>query len=162
MITKPMETGQRLELERERVHTRIARAWKANGHSWTDAQINAAVDAEMARLYPSKPEQLGLPGMQAHETEPAGPSTKAMAFSSYHDRKAGTRRDRIYDLLDKAGSHGMTREELAEALEIKEGGVTQAVRQLIDSREACEPFKRESKARQLVAVVVLAKHWRQA
>jgi hypothetical protein len=163
MITPSRKDGQRMELERLRSHTRIANEWKANGrHTWSDAEIESAVDADLARRYPPKPQQMGLPGMPAEVpvTEPE-PSTKAMAFNSY-DRKAGTRRNQIYDLLDRAGARGMTREELAEALEIKEGGVTQPVRQMIDSREACEPFKRESKARQLVAVVVLAKHWRQA
>ncbi len=65
MITKPPGNGQRLELERIRIHTPDCEGVRDNGYTWTNAQIDAAVDAEMARRYPPKTEQLALPGMPA-------------------------------------------------------------------------------------------------
>ena len=160
IIAKPSIDGHRLESERIRLHTMIAKAWKAKGYTWTDAQIDAAVEAELAKRYPPKQSQLNLPGMPADRQESERPehSTKAVSLKVY-ERKSGTRRDQVYDLLDRAGKRGMTREELAESLGIKDGGVSQAVRDLIDCREACEPFTRDSKAGLPVNVVVLKKHW---
>ncbi len=161
MITKPPGNGQRLELERIRIHTQIAKAWRDNGYTWTNAQIDAAVDAEMARRYPPKTEQLALPGMPGDEVAEAKPkpSAKAVALKTF-ERKAGTRRTQVYDLLDRAGAHGLTREEMAATLGVKDGGVSQVVRDLLNSREAFEPFERNSKAGLPVGVIVLAKHHR--
>lgn len=164
MIQKPSIDGHRLELERIKIHDRICRAWKAKGYSWTSEQAEKATDAELLRIYPPIARQQTLPGMPTEPeaaAESCEPSTKVMALKSI-ERKYGKRRQQVYDLLDQAGAHGMTREELAEAIGVKEGGVTQTVRDLLDAREACEAFKRLSRAKEKVWVIVLAKHWRPA
>lgn len=145
---------RRAASEREKLRYSIVRDMRCAGR-WdaSDAEIDAELDRREADLAKRRAaaRQLQLPlldvGQVAAETKRAAcQSTRPLRISV---------RARVSELLEQAGSGGLTREELALQLGVKEGTVSAAVRYLLDRDLACEPSKRVSSCGNQVAVVVL-------
>ncbi len=98
--------------------------------------------------------------MLAAPLPPLSQQCKGDSYRETEHKRVG-RRAEVYDLLDRAGPEGMSREQMAAERGVKEGCVSAAVRHLIRyERVACEPRTTMSSAGQKVGVVVLLKHLR--
>lgn len=139
---------------RQKLRFQIVRTWRSGGRfDFSDAELNAEVDRRLAAKLQNERRQYQLPladyGAVAAETKRT--ACKASRQSRIN------RRQQITDLLEEAGSEGMTREQIAKALDCKEGYVSSPVFYLLKHGEACEPFKRKTSAGFDAGVVMLNK-----
>lgn len=156
MIVREMVESdpRRAANEREKLRYCVVRDMRSAGR-WdaSDLEVEAELDrreADLARRRAAE-RQLQLPlldvGQVAAETKRAScAASRSLRISV---------RARVTELLEHAGTGGLTREQLAQQLGVKEGTVSAAVRYLLDQDVACEPTKRISSCGNPVAVVVL-------
>lgn len=105
----------------------------------TDAELNAAIDAEIERRRP-KPIQLGLLDTGANAA-----ASRAESFQR-SERKATSRRIAVLEEYERAGHRGLTRYELAQRLGCEQCSVTRTVQELLTSLQLCELRERRKSA----------------
>ena len=147
---------RRMAADRKRISSQVVTEWRSAGrYDYSDAEIDAEIDRRYADLSRRRAEsrQLQLPLMDVGQV-----AAKAKRDSCRSTRQARIgRRARVVELLEQAGSRGMTREEIAAAIpKCKDSSVSSPVRYLLDRDLACEPLTRASSAGIQVAVVVLS------
>lgn len=145
------------EREHCRIRTQVIREWRIAGrYDFTDAELNAEIDRRLVALQQklSAAGQAQLPLMDVDQV-----STQAKKDACKSSRQLRiVLRSRIVELLEVAGSDGLTREQMASVLNVKEGYVSSPVRYLIDHSEvACIVGTRQTKAGKEAGVVVLKK-----
>ena len=145
--------------ERDALRWQIVSEWRSDGRfDYSEAELNTEIDRRLNERSVKRlnSKQLALPLFDAGLVSA---ETRREACKASRQTRIN-RRFKIRELLDAAGPQGMTREAIAKAIGCKEGGVSQPVKQLIDSGEACEPFATKSSLGFDVAVVVLVHHAR--
>lgn len=154
-----LERRRQVELarDRERLSYQILREWRAAARwKFTDAELAAEVEKRLARLTDRSgaARQLSLP-LEADQRRTSR-ETQREACRATRAQRIGLR-ERIRGLLETAGAEGMTRAAIAKRLEREVSSVCQAVKDLIDAGEACQPSKKLGDFGHPRAVVVLAK-----
>lgn len=150
-------TDSHRETRRDRVRLRdqIIRQWRCSGRfDYSDSELRREIDRRLADLDRRRAAcpQLQLPLMDGGQVAAA---TQRAACRATRGLRI-CRRAAIVDLLRRAGSEGLTRRELSEALGCEPGGVTSPVSYLLRAGWACEPFSRPChRTGQEVAVITL-------
>lgn len=142
--------------QRRRMRFQVVREWRSGGRfDFTDAELAAEVEQRQKALR-EKHEAAGQGQLPLMDVGQVASQTKRDACRASRSQRI-SRRQSILSMLENAGANGLTREEIANALAVKEGYVSSPVLYLLSTGDACECGTRVSKAGRLVAVVVLAK-----
>lgn len=151
------ENTRQLERESKQIAYQVAQEWRQS-QRWdfttTELAAEVARRLEVQRRTRVNGGQLELP-FDRDEAQTSR-ETKRDACQASRQQRIGLRQ-RIVELLEQAGPVGLTREQLAESLTVKEGSVSAAVNYLVKTGEVGQPAKTLSKSGYVVAVVVLAK-----
>ena len=148
---------RRRERERSRIRNQVIREWRSAGrYDYTEAELNSEVERRLDALQ-RKLSEAGQAQLPLIDVDQVSTQAKKDACKSSREFRIAIRA-RIVELLEAAGIDGLTREEMATALNVKEGAVSLPVRYLIDHAEtACIVGTRMSQLGHPVGVVVLKK-----
>lgn len=117
MLTPPPIRDQHRQERRERLRWLIARDWRKAGRRWTDAEIESAIDASIARqdaqTAPDSPRRPRATQATLFEADDATRVTRAEAYRRSRPRQS-RRSDDVERWVAEAGRQGMTRDEIAD------------------------------------------------
>ncbi len=132
-------------IERERLAFLICREWQAAGKQWTNAELDAAIDARL------NPVQIQRTLFDRGDLE------RITRCESFKDSQPAAERLEVaaLRLLSEAGRKGLTRYELAKAMGVQQSSICSTVLALIDSRQVVTlKRKRVSEVGGVGAVIV--------
>ena len=143
---------------RERLRTEylIAQCWRRKGIAWTDAQLDAAVDAAMKKDQLPETPPPAVPQLELFDTGANAKETRALAGKASQTGTA-RRRDAILQFVIRCGWHGATRIEISRGINAEINFVTRPVLDLIESGELVETARRRKTPSGCTAVVLVAR-----